>query len=156
MNKADLHSFITLAQEQSFTKAAEKLHITQPALSKRIARLEAQLNCTLLDRNNKSISLNQSGAVFLIHAHSLISAINNCETEIHNLEHSVSGQLRLGVSHHIGLHRLPSYLQQFTEQHPEVELKISFVDSEQAYDMIINNQLELALATLAPIEPENI
>lgn len=156
MNKKDLLSFISINEEQSFTKAAEKLHITQPALSKRIARLEEQFGSNLLDRSHKQIRLSEAGKIFQQHAYKLINSINNCETEINNLQNTVSGSLRLGVSHHIGLHRLPQHLQKFTEIYPDVQLKISFVDSEKAYEMISKNELEVALATLSPNDNPSI
>ena len=60
----------------------------------------------------------------------------------------VSGHLRFGTSHHIGLHRLPPILRQYTKQYPEVELDIQFIDSEQAAALILKGEIELALITL--------
>lgn len=150
MDQASLHSFIQVAKERSFSRAAEKLHITQPAISKRIANLEQELNCQLFDRIGKDIQLTNSGRLFLHHASKLLEAMDDCITALHNLDNSISGELRLGVSHHIGLHRLPPYLRKFSQQYPRVQLKISFVDSEKAYQMVNNGELEVALATLAP------
>lgn len=156
MDSKSLTSFITVCQTRSFTKAAEKLHITQPALSKRISLLEAELGSQLIIRHGKQLKLSQAGTVFLKHAQQLIHAINNCQTELSNLEQYVQGSLRLGVSHHIGLHRIPPFLKSFTKRYPDVHLNIQFVDSEQAYNMVANGELEIALATMAPEKPQSI
>lgn len=149
MDKSSLTSFVTVHESQSFTKAAEKLNITQPALSKRIQQLEQSLGCKLFNRIQKKPILTQSGSVFLNHAKQLLTAMENCQKDITNLKQNVSGELNLGVSHHIGLHRLPPYLKKFTQEYPQVKLNIKFVDSEQAYKMLDQGELEIALATLA-------
>lgn len=156
VNKTSLESFVLVVEEGSFSKAAEKLHITQPAISKRIAMLESSLDTLLFDRIGKDVQLTQSGKILLMEAKKIISAMNDCKTAIQNLNTNIEGVLKLGVSHHIGLHRLPPYLEKYSRLYPNVQLKISFVDSEKAYQLIQNGELEIALATLAPTKMPNI
>lgn len=156
MNQTNLETFIHIANEQSFSRTAEKLNITQPAISKRIASLEQELNTQLIDRIGKTISLTHSGNILLQHATKLLSTIQDCHTAISNTNTHIEGNLNLGVSHHIGLHRLPPLLKLFSNQYPDVQLKIQFIDSEKAYQMIQDGELEIALATLTPTPPANI
>ena len=144
----NINTFLAVNKEQSFTRAAEKLHITQPAVSKRIANLEEILDCILFDRIGKEVKLTASGQLFLKHAEQLSTAFNNCHTELENFNHTVAGTLNIGVSHHIGLHRLPAILKTFSQSHPRVNLQISFIDSEDAYKSVLNGDVEFALATL--------
>ena len=148
MDSHSIHTFLTVSKEQSFTRAAEKLHLTQPAISKRIANLEKTLDCLLFDRIGKDVKLTASGQLFLIHAEQLSIAFKNCLTELDNFNHTITGTLNIGVSHHIGLHRLPPVLKAFSQAHPRVNLQISFIDSEDAYNSVLDGSVEFALATL--------
>jgi DNA-binding transcriptional LysR family regulator len=152
VNKSSLESFIAIAQEKSFSRAAEKLHVTQPAISKRIATLEHSLGTPLFDRIGKEARLTASGKILLTHATEILSLMDGCKIAIQNLGEKIIGELHIGVSHHIGLHRLPPYLEKYSRLYPDVLLKIRFVDSEQAYQLILNGELEIALITLSPSE----
>ncbi len=149
MDQQTLQTFISVAKHGSFTRASEHLHLTQPAISKRIATLESELNSQLFDRIGKEVGLTASGELFLTHANSILEAYDNCKTQLDNLNTTVSGTLNVGVSHHIGLHRLPSVLKRYASEHPRVNLNIQFLDSEEAYGAVLNGEIEFALATLA-------
>lgn len=150
MDAQALKSFICIAERASFTLAAEQLHITQPAISKRIAGLEAELNTRLFDRIGREVRLTESGISLLPHAQRIIREIEDSKREIQDLSRSVAGHLKLAISHHIGLHRLPPVLKAFSQQYPAVKLDISFTDSETAHDDIAHGRQELAVVTLAP------
>ncbi len=156
MDKTSLETFLILAREQSFSRTAEKMNITQPAISKRIANLELSLNSQLIDRIGKKTSLTHSGIVLQQHAKQLLQSMHDCQTAINNIEGQIEGTLKIGVSHHIGLHRLPPSLKKFSNQYPDVQLKIQFVDSEKAYQLINDGELEIALATLSPTKNKHI
>lgn len=150
VNKVALETFLRIAEENSFSRAAEKMHVTQPAISKRIASLEQELNTSLFDRIGKEVQLTRSGEILLERSKLIITSMDDCKTAIQNLNQNIEGTLKLGVSHHIGLHRLPPYLERFSRDYPNVQLNINFVDSEKAYQLIQSGELEIALATLAP------
>lgn len=151
-----LAAFIEAAELKSFSKAAEALHITQPAISKRIALLEQQLATKLFDRIRKKVFLTEAGQLLLPKARSIIQSINDAQQAIIDLDGEVSGSLSIAFSHHIGLHRLPPYLQAFSKRYPNVALDIDFVDSEKAYSKILNGEIELAVITLTPAAQNNI
>ena len=132
----------------SFSRAAEKLFITQPAISKRISTLEFSLDCLLFDRLGKNIQLTQAGEALIPSYQKILAELDESERIISALRSSVSGHLKFGTSHHIGLHRLPPVLRKYTHRYPDVELDIQFMDSEQAAALILKGDIELALITL--------
>lgn len=152
MDKANLESFVAICETGSFSRAALKLHLTQPAISKRLAGLEQQLDTQLIDRVGKKATPTHSGEVLLQHAKKLLLAMEECKVAIRNLETQVSGTLDLGISHHIGLHRLPLTLRTFARTYPHVRLNLSFVESQDAYAQVLSGELELAMATLTEDE----
>ncbi|MCU1716005.1 LysR family transcriptional regulator [Pseudomonas sp. 5P_3.1_Bac2] len=150
MDLAALNAFIAIAEQGSFSEAAERLHLTQPAVSKRIASLEQQLDMRLFDRLGREISLTEAGRALLPRAYQILNVMDDTRRALTNLNGEISGRLTLATSHHIGLHRLPPLLRAFTRAHPKVALDIQFLDSEVAYEEIIHGRAELAVITLAP------
>jgi len=152
MDSTALQTFLTVAKVGSFTDAAEKLYLSQSAVSKRVAALESELNSRLLDRIGKQVLLTEAGKVLAARAQTLLMEIADTRREIHNLSAEVAGRLSVGTSHHVGLHRLPDVLQNYTNQYPKVELDLHFMNSEQICDAIKSGELELGIITL-PLQP---
>ncbi|PID42368.1 MAG: LysR family transcriptional regulator [Gammaproteobacteria bacterium] len=143
-----LTAFISVVENQSFSLAGEQLHLTQPAISKRIQTLEKLLDVQLFDRSQKKLQLTDAGRQLVNPARNVLSELQNLKLTIQNLEAEVSGELKITCSHHIGLHRLPPVLKRFTRQAPHVNLKFSFAESEKAYRELRNNQTDLAFITI--------
>ncbi|UAW99719.1 LysR family transcriptional regulator [Halopseudomonas nanhaiensis] len=156
MDTANLTAFLAVAKSGSFSQAADMLHLTQPAVSKRIATLEHQLGARLFDRIGRHISLTEAGRALLPRAGQVLQTLEDTRRALSNLSSKVEGRLVLGTSHHIGLHRLPPVLRQFTSRYPDVALDIRFLDSEVAYDQVLHGEIELAVITLAPTLDEPI
>lgn len=152
MDISALKAFLYIAQEGSFSRAAEKLFITQPAISKRIAQLEQTLEAKLLNRGSKRISLTEAGKTLLPHARDVVDRMESIKPLLAAMSEEVGGTLSMACSHHIGLHRMPRILKQYIHQYPEVALDLKFVDSENACGGVETGELELALITL----PKNI
>jgi DNA-binding transcriptional LysR family regulator len=150
MDLATLNAFIAIAELGSFSEAAERLHLTQPAVSKRIASLELQLDVRLFDRLGREVSLTEAGRALLPRAYQILNVLDDTRRALTNLNGEISGRLTLATSHHIGLHRLPPLLRAFTRAHPQVALDIQFLDSEVAYEEVLHGRAELAVITLAP------
>lgn len=146
----NLRAFRAIAETGSFSAAAARLHLSQPAVSKRIALLEAHLGTPLFDRVGRRVLLTEAGSALLPHATTVELAFAAAEQAVRDLDGDVSGQLHLGTSHHIGLHRLPPVLSAFKRAYPLVHLDLQFLDSEQAYIALAAGDIELAVATLAP------
>jgi len=147
---ASLNAFIAIAEMGSFSLAADRLHLTQPAVSKRLATLETQLNVRLFDRLGREIGLTEAGRALLPRAYQILNVLDDTRRALTNLNGNVSGRLSLATSHHIGLHRLPPLLRTFTRRYPDVNLDIRFLDSEIAYEDVLHGRAELAVITLAP------
>ena len=150
MDSNALKAFVTVAEQQSFSTAAERLFLTQPAISKRIANLEQQLGCRLFDRIGRKISLTEAGRQLLPRAQTILLELEDTRRLLANREGRIEGQLSLATSHHIGLHRLPPLLRRFHRNFPQVTLDLRFEESEVAYDAVLNGELELAIITLSP------
>ena len=150
MDTQNLRAFTLVAETSSFSAAAQKLHLTQPAVSKRVALLEQQLGTALFDRIGRSIGLTEAGLALLPHAKIVHQQLLAAEQSVRDLSGEVSGRLRLATSHHIGLHRLPPVLSSFNKSYPAVQIDIEFMDSEQAYERVLQGKVELAVVTLAP------
>lgn len=152
MDTQSLQAFAAVARSGSFSIAAEQLFLTQPAISKRVALLEQQLDSRLFDRVGRQVLLTESGRALLPHAEAVLHELQLAQRHLRDLRGGVTGVLPLGISHHLGLHRLPPLLQRFITDYPDVRLEIQFLDSEQAYDKVLRGELELGIITLAPEE----
>jgi DNA-binding transcriptional LysR family regulator len=156
MNWNDLRAFLAVAEQLSFSKAADELHITQPAVSKRIQALEAELDSRLFDRAGKRVYLTDPGKVLRPRAEALLREMTDTRRLLRNLKSEVGGALSLATSHHVGLHRLAPVLKSFTQRFPEVRLDIRFEDSEAAHDLVRHAHAELAVVTLDPQGPADL
>lgn len=151
MDTANLTAFIEVARAESFSLAAESLHLTQPAISKRISGLEESLGVALFDRVGRRIALTEAGRALLPRAQLLLLELEDMRRAVGNLSGPINGTLKVGTSHHIGLHRLPPTLRAFSTQYPDVRLDLRFIDSEEAYDAVLSGDLEIGIVTLPPI-----
>ncbi len=156
MDIQNLKAFAAVAQSGSFSAAADGLHLTQPAVSKRIALLENELDTPLFDRTGRRARLTQAGDRLLLRTRSILQQLELAEREIRDLGSTVSGSLNLATSHHIGLHRLPPVLRSFSDRYPEVRLNIEFTDSEKAHSAVLRGDIELAVITMAPDESSQL
>lgn len=150
MDIANLAAFLAIADSGSFSSAAERLHLTQPAVSKRIGLLEAELRVRLFDRLGRQVVLTEAGQALRPRAQRILEDLQDARRLLDTLGGEVAGTLSLATSHHIGLHRLPPLLRQFASRHPEATLDIRFLDSEQAYAQVLQGEVELAVSTLGP------
>lgn len=151
MDTQGLSAFLEVAESGSFSKAGHRLHLSQPAISKRIAALEAALGASLFDRVGRQIRLTDAGRALLPHARQVLQQIEDGRRALAQLSGEISGRLSIGTSHHIGLHRLPPVLRAFTTRHPQVDLDIQFMDSEDACVAVEQGRLELGIVTLPTI-----
>ncbi|MEM9621461.1 MAG: LysR family transcriptional regulator, partial [Pseudomonadota bacterium] len=142
--------FLAVAESGSFSQASHQLHVTQPAVTKRIKALEQLLGVQVFDRVGKRVFLTQAGEVLQRQAEQMLAMLQDTERQLRNLSDAVTGELRMATSHHIGLHRLAPVLRAFTSTYPDVQLNLSFEDSEVAHGMARQGEIELAVVTLNP------
>ncbi|WP_070989796.1 LysR family transcriptional regulator [Halofilum ochraceum] len=156
MELTALQAFVAVAEAGSFSRAADTLFLTQPAISKRIAALEDDLRARLFDRMARSVELTEAGRALLPHARRVLGELETSRQVVADLSGTVGGRLRIGTSHHVGLHRLPPILRRYTSRYPDVELDLHFMDSEQACQAVDRGELELAVVTLPENPPETL
>jgi DNA-binding transcriptional LysR family regulator len=147
-----LQAFVAVADTASFSLAGERLFLTQPAVSKRIAALEAELNMRLFDRLGRRVLLTEAGAMLLPRARRILAELEDSRQALSNLAGQVAGTLSLATSHHIGLHRLPPVLREYAARYPRVQLDLRFMDSELACGAVARGEVELGIVTLPPTE----
>jgi DNA-binding transcriptional LysR family regulator len=156
MDNQNLIAFISAAEKKSFSKAAAILDVTQSTISKRIAQLEFKVGKKLFDRIARKVHLTEAGKELLPRAKLITKEYEHALQAINDLSGSVRGPLQLAISHHLGLHRLPKLLKTFTQKYPDVTLDIEFMDSEKAYDQVLNGHSDVAVITLALDQHPNI
>ncbi len=152
MDIHELRAFLAVAKEGSFSRAARALFLSQPAVSKRVAALEADLEARLFDRIGHAVQLTEAGRLLLPRARAILHALDEARQALGDLSGRVAGRLAMATSHHVGLHRLPPVLRAFTARWPEVELDLQFMASERAGEAVRRGERELAVVTL-PAEP---
>ena len=156
MDISGLEAFIEVAHTGSFSRASERLFITQPAVSKRVAGLESELNAQLFNRIGRQITLTEAGKQLLPKARELLEQADELKRIASNLSDEVQGNLSIAIAHHIGLHRMPPILREFHKTYPGVHLDIHFQDSDQAYVDLLNGDIEFAIITLPSALPEGL
>jgi DNA-binding transcriptional LysR family regulator len=150
MDIASLQAFRAVAETGSFSAAAERVFLTQPAVSKRIAALEEELNARLFDRIGRRVQLTQAGRALLERSRLILNELEDVRRSITNLSGEIGAALSLATSHHIGLHRIPDALRKFHAHHPQVRLDLRFMDSEEACNAVARGEIDLAIVTLPP------
>ena len=150
MNLAAFEAFVKVMETGSISLAADHLFITQPAVTKRIHSLEDYFGVKLFESAGRGVQATHA-------AHSLLPKVKGWLNELGDIHHTrsheqdqVQGKLKIGTSHHLGLHHLPHHLKEYVQQFPNVKLDVHFVDSEQAHEQVLAGDLELAFLTLPP------
>lgn len=150
MNTDALKTFLEVAERGSFSAAASALGLTQPAISKRIALLESDLQVRLLDRSDKQVTLTPAGRELIPGAQTILTEMKETRRKLLGTSQSLSGSLSLATNHHIGIWRLPEILKRFQQAFSGVSIDLQFMDSEPAHSSVLESNTELALVTLAP------
>ncbi|TKA91205.1 LysR family transcriptional regulator [Guyparkeria sp. SB14A] len=150
LDTQQLLTFLAVAETGSFSSAALRLHISQPAVSKRLAQLEDRLGFALFDRMGQRVVLTYRGEQLLPAVREMQSCLDDIFTAAEVSGEALGGRLALSLSHYAGLHLLPGVLERFSERYPQVLLDLSFHDSERAIDQVATGETALAYATLPP------
>ncbi|WP_185184149.1 LysR family transcriptional regulator [Bacillus subtilis] len=153
MEWEQLEYFQTLARMQHVTKAAKSLSITQPALSRSIARLENHLGVPLFDRQGRSISLNQYGHIFLRRVQAMMKEYTEGKEEIQALLKPDQGVVSLGFLHTLGTTLVPDLIGSFQQEYSNISFQLKQNHSYWLLERLKSGDLDLCL--LASIKPEN-
>lgn len=140
-----LQVFYTVAKQLSFTKAAELLYMTQPAVTFQVKQLEEHFNTRLFERSHSKISLTHAGEVALEYAERILSLSSEMETRLGELTGQVSGTLLVGASTTIAEYMLPRLLGDFKVQYPHVHARLTVANSETIESKVADHTLDVGL-----------
>ncbi len=139
-------AFIHLAESKTFAEAADKLHITQPALSSSIKKLEEHLGGRLFSRNTRNVSLSIEGKTFLPEAKRLLSDWNNSMADMQSLFAVKQGSLSIAAMPSFAEGSLPSLIRTFHDQYPNIRFRIMDVVMEAVIDCVLSGRAELGFS----------
>jgi LysR family transcriptional regulator, transcriptional activator of the cysJI operon len=140
-----LQVFHTVARQLSFTKAAELLFMTQPAVTFQVKQLEEHFNTRLFERSHGRISLTPAGELALDFAERILNLTGEMEARISELTGQVSGPLLIGASTTIAEYMLPRLLGEFKQLHPETQARLTVANSETIENKVADHTLDLGL-----------
>lgn len=141
--------FITAAQVLSFSRTAEALHITTPAVSQQIREMERDLDCTLFNREKRSVSLTTAGEHFLGYALKVMATLEQAQQALQQLQGVYSGSLTIGL---VSTTRyfFPSVLAAFQKEHPQVQLKVDVKNRAQLIEQLHAGEIDMAIMGRPP------
>lgn len=140
-----LKVFNTVAHRLNFTKAAEELFITQPAVSKHIHEIESYYETKLFERNGTRIKLTPAGMVLLRHTEVLSDIYRDIEFELASLSKKMKGVLKVGASTTVADYFLPKYIASFKEKFPEVKLSLTSHNTELIENLLSEGKIDVAI-----------
>jgi DNA-binding transcriptional LysR family regulator len=140
-----LRSFVVVAEEASFTRAANRVHVAQPGVSAQVRRLESELGQQLLDRSGRSVRLTEVGTAVLPFARAALSAVANARLAVAELAGLVRGQVTVGMVSGCALPVLAELLAGFHDLYPGVNIALTEENSDRLVALLREGQLDLAL-----------
>ncbi|MFL6582992.1 MAG: LysR family transcriptional regulator [Chthoniobacterales bacterium] len=148
-----LRYFVAVAEEGSFSHAAEREHVSQPSLSQQIQKLEAELNQQLFDRLPRSVVLTEAGRCLLEHARKILSGIADARRCVEALESEVAGRLSVGAIPSIALYVLPKLIGGFQRSYPNVTFEMFEDTTDKLAQRLEDGTLDVALASTCEETP---
>ena len=145
MELRHLAYFVAVAQKLNFSRAAEDLPVTQPALSQQIRALERELGVQLFDRNGRRISLTGAGEALLPHAYNILAAVETAQNEVREFSQLTRGTASLGAPPTVSIHMLPSRLPRFRRKYPGLEVSLREAGTQSLLQLLAEAQLDLAI-----------
>ena len=147
-----LRYFVELVREKSFTRASEKLFVTQPTISKMIRNMEEELGQPLLNREGHSFTLTDSGQVLFAHGQLILAQMQQLEAELADLQSLQHGRLALGIPPMVG-HVYADLIRAYRSRYPRVELSIVEYGGRRIEQAVLEGELDLAI-TMLPTKEE--
>ncbi|HLR34729.1 MAG TPA: selenium metabolism-associated LysR family transcriptional regulator [Tissierellales bacterium] len=145
MDLRQLETFVTVAKLKSFSKAAQKLFITQPTVTNHIQNLEKELGTILINRSSKNISLTKAGSILYKYALNIINACEMAKFDLADYKGKIQGHLELCSSSVPRKYVLPKILKNFTVKYPEVTFSLTDKDSKEVAESIISGEYDFGI-----------
>lgn len=155
MELRQLEYFVTVAEEQNFTRAAERVHVAQPGVSAQIRKLERELGQELLDRSGRTVQLTEVGAAVLPYARAALAAVEGARLAVDELAGLVRGHVAVGAvtSHNVDL---PGLLADFHRDHPAVEITLAEATTDQLIEDLRSGRLDAAVISVGRSTPAGL
>ena len=134
-----------IANEKSFTKAAEVLYVSQPSLSKQIKILEARLGLSLLNRENNTISLTEGGKIFLQYSERILALCEESCRALNDVKNGDRGNLIVGASQTIGTYLMPRVLALFAQNYPQINISVQVDSTRVITKKVANREIDIAV-----------
>ena len=150
-----LRYFLTVAKEQSFTKAAVQLHITQPTLSRQMAAFEEELGVTLFIRSGKKISLTEEGILLKRRALEILNLEEKTLEELKGKEDVVEGNITIGCGEFAAVETLAEICKTYKEKYPLVQIVLHTATADAVYEMMNKGLVDIALF-MEPVDTEGL
>ena len=151
MTITQLHYVLAVAEHQNFTKAAQKVFVTQPTLSMQIQKLEEELEVQIFDRTKKPIELTETGKMIVQQARNIVNESDRIKDIVDQQKGFIGGLFRLGVIPTVMPTLLPMFLNNFIRKYPKVKLKIEEMHTEAIIERLQEGHLDAAIAA-TPLE----
>lgn len=145
MDLRQLKVFVEVVRQGNFTRAAEKLSIAQPAVSITIRKLEEELELTLLNRQDKRVTLTTEGESLLRHAEAILDAFAAAETEMAELRDLTHGEVRIGIPPMLSSYYFPSIIGEFRRSYPSLQLSVNGEGAANLQRMIRKGEIDMAV-----------
>ena len=155
MSDRRLKVFHTVARLLSFTKAAEALHMTQPAVTFQVRQLEEYFNTRLFDRTHNKVNLTPAGERVSEFAERIFDLYSEMENSVRDLTGEISGALTIGASTTIAEYMLPALLGEFKNRYPDINLRLKVSNSEGIVSMVEHNVIDLGVVE-SPVSNKNL
>ena len=153
MDLGQLEIFMRIAEEKSFSRAAEKMLRTQPAISIAIKRLEEELGEPLFDRSSKSGTLTEAGKILLSYAQRMLNLRDEAVGAIGELRGMYRGRLSLGANESTSLYLLPPLLLEYRRRHPHIRIEVFRNISERIPAEVLERNLDFGFLSFDPLHP---
>jgi DNA-binding transcriptional LysR family regulator len=153
MELRQIRYVLAVADEHSFSRAAERLHLAQPSLSQQIAKLEKVLGVTLFHRLPQHVELTDAGLRFVQVAQQIIDQVEGLEREMRSYAQGESGRLLVGSLPITGEYVLPAVISEFTREFPGVELQLVEETSSQLEQLLARGKIDVSLLTMPIADP---
>ena len=150
MDIRELEYFVTVSELKNFTTAAKRLHISQPAISKSVHKLEEELGFHLLDRTQKRVSLTDEGNVFLTLAQDILSRLLDAKNTMLEYKNLTRGTFRIAVPPLLGAYVFPHLFVAFKNKYPSLEMLVIEDGSSIAADLVKEEDVHVGLVILPP------
>lgn len=145
MDEKDCEVLLSLYETKNITKTAEKLYITQPAITKRVQKLEEDLGTILFLRSKKGIVFTPAGEKIIPYAENILSCNRMIREQVVVGQDTVCGSLNIGASLNVAHYRLPQVLKTYTNRYPNVDIQVMTGQSRDLYRLLQKNEISIAI-----------